>query len=102
MTELEKAVAEVENTINPIKDRPWCVVFSIKKEHVEQILHAAKRTAQLEAIFLHEHSHTCIHHNDWERTDAGCPVCLKARFRELQAEMKAKDQGSKDSRPTRI
>jgi len=51
---------------------------------------------RLRCVVMKEHKETCIHHNDKEREDAGCPVCVKAENASLKVELKKRLQAEKD------
>ena len=65
---------------------------TLMHECLEEIERLQAEVERLRCVVLKDHKETCIHHNDKEREDAGCPVCVKAENARLKAEINRRDQ----------
>lgn len=69
------------------------MTLNMAGDKIEQL---QSEVEKLRFVVMKEHKETCVHHNDKERSDAGCPVCMKAKNErlELNAE-RIKEKGTK-------
>jgi hypothetical protein len=63
-------------------ERERMVVYN---QQVAEIAKLTARADKAEAIISKTYQQTCIHHNDKEREESGCPVCQKARAEKATA-----------------